>query len=84
MRYAPKTAMDPILGKHVTVQDLRLKRIVTLFTGLEAWERAEARCAELNEKEAYESTASARAPRARGPALVSGRLRHGPEGRARG
>ncbi len=54
MRYAPKTTMDPILGKHVTVHDLQKKRVVTLFTGLEAWERAEARCTELNKEAANE------------------------------
>lgn len=52
MRYAPKENLHPILGRNVQVRDLREGRVVTLYAGLEAWDRAEARCAELNQKEA--------------------------------
>ena len=56
MRYAPKEALHPILGRHVQVRDLRKGGVVTLYAGGEAWPRAEARCAELNAKEAHEPT----------------------------
>lgn len=52
MRYAPREGLHPILGRHVLVCDLRKDRTVTLFAGLKAWERAEARCAELNKEAA--------------------------------
>ncbi len=51
MRYAPKAGVHPILGKFVEVRDLEKGSVVTLFTGEYAWQRAEARCRGLNERE---------------------------------
>jgi hypothetical protein len=51
LRYAPKTSFDPILGENVQVVDTRTKRVMTLFTGTQAWARAEQRCRELNDQE---------------------------------
>lgn len=52
MRYAPKAVLHPIIGPNVQVCDLRKGGVVTIYTGAEAWPRAEARCDKLNAKEA--------------------------------
>ena len=58
MRYVPKTKLHPIIGNHVVVRDLRKECVVTLYTGPDAWGRAEARCAELNHQEAVNGKAA--------------------------
>lgn len=49
MRYVPTAKLHPIIGEHAEVRDTREKRAVTIYTGLEAWEKAVRRCKELND-----------------------------------
>lgn len=51
MRFVPQERLHPIIGQNVQVKDLEKGLVITLYAGLEAWKRAEARCAELNQKE---------------------------------
>jgi len=50
MRFQCVEGMDPILGPFVQVQDTKTGQRRTIFTGVKAWDRAQQRARELEEK----------------------------------